>query len=77
MASRVKAPAVRPAGERRELLTLLQVWDELGISESTWYEWRDRGDIPKTIKLPNRQIRVDRVDLNAWLDGRTVDPEAA
>lgn len=75
MASRVKIPP--PAPQRRELLTLAQVWNELGISESTWYEWRARGTTPKTIKLPNGQIRVDRVELNRWLDSRTIDPQAA
>lgn len=77
MAARTKTPPARPAAERRELLTLAQVWEELEIAESTWYRWRDLGKIPRTIKLPNGQIRVDRVDLNAWLDSRTLDPEAA
>jgi len=62
---------------RRVLLTLAQVLEELQIPESTWYAWQAQGKGPRQVKLPNKQVRVDRADLNRWLDERTVDPTQA
>ncbi len=66
---------------RRELVPLAMVLDELGdergpLARSTFDDWRARGVAPKVIKLPNGQIRVDRHDLNVWLDGRIQNPVA-
>ncbi len=63
---------------RRELLPLAVVLAELGdergpLARSTFDDWRARGVAPKVIKLPNGQLRVDRHDLNVWLDGRVQD----
>ena len=48
-------------------LTLADVCDELGISRSTFYDWRAKHLAPKCIKLPNGEIRVRRADLDLWL----------
>jgi predicted DNA-binding transcriptional regulator AlpA len=54
----------------RTRLTVAQVCDDLGISRSTFYEWRAKGTGPRCIKLPNGEIRVRRVELERWLDSR-------
>ncbi|MCK9904351.1 DNA-binding protein [Frankia sp. Cpl3] len=66
---------------RRELLPLTVVLAELGdehgpLARSTFDDWRARGVAPKVIKLPNGQLRVDRADLNAWIDSRVQSPAA-
>ncbi|MFJ2632716.1 helix-turn-helix transcriptional regulator [Streptomyces sp. NPDC087422] len=48
-------------------LKLPEVLNEIGISRAAFYRMRARGKAPKTMKLPNGQIRVRRRDLDAWL----------
>ena len=49
-------------------LTIAQLCKELGISRSTFYEWRAKGRAPRCIKLPNGQIRIRRAEFERWLD---------
>ncbi|MFI6325523.1 helix-turn-helix transcriptional regulator [Nonomuraea sp. NPDC050556] len=56
---------------RDELLTVAQVLDELGgVSRRTFYRWRELGNAPACIQLPNHELRVWRSDLVSWLDSR-------
>ncbi|MCM0621961.1 helix-turn-helix transcriptional regulator [Nocardioides bruguierae] len=48
-------------------LTVPQLCEELGISRSTFYDWRAAHRAPRCIKLPNGAIRVRRTDLDEWL----------
>jgi excisionase family DNA binding protein len=52
----------------QDRLTIAQLCQELGISRSTFYEWRAKGRAPRCIKLPNGQIRIRRAELERWLD---------
>ncbi|MET9313072.1 helix-turn-helix domain-containing protein [Kribbella sp. NPDC003505] len=52
----------------RARLTIPEVCAELGVSRSTFYEWRTKGVAPKCIKLPNGEIRIRRDELERWLD---------
>jgi len=54
----------------RARLTVTEVCEDLGVSRSTFYEWRTKGVGPRCIKLPNGEIRVRRVELERWLDSR-------
>ncbi len=54
----------RPAAR----LTVHDLCTELGISRSTFYEWRAKGRAPRCIKLPNGEIRIRRADFENWLD---------
>ncbi|MGY4768943.1 helix-turn-helix transcriptional regulator [Kribbella sp. CWNU-51] len=54
----------------RTRMTVAEVCDDLGISRSTFYEWRTKGTGPRCIKLPNGEIRVRRTELESWLDSR-------
>ncbi|MDT9594866.1 helix-turn-helix domain-containing protein [Nocardioides zeae] len=56
-------------------LTVTDVCDELGVSRSTFYDWRAAGKAPRCIKLPNGALRIRRCDLDAWID--TCDEGAA
>lgn len=50
------------------LLTLSEVYEELGIAKSTFNDWVCKGRAPKRIKLPNGKIRIRRKDLAEWLE---------
>lgn len=50
-----------------ELLKLSEVCQQLGISRSTFYDWRQARKAPPCIVLPNAQIRVRQTDLDAWV----------
>ena len=52
----------------QDRLTIAQLCNELGISRSTFYEWRAKGRAPRCIKLPNGQIRIRRTEFERWLD---------
>jgi len=57
------ATALRP----HDKLTLAEVCAELGISRSTFYDWRAKRKAPRCITLPNGSIRVRRAELERWL----------
>ncbi|MFI1518338.1 helix-turn-helix transcriptional regulator [Kitasatospora cineracea] len=49
-----------------EKLKLAAVLEELDMSRSAFYRMVARGKGPRTLKLPNGQLRVRRSDLDAW-----------
>jgi excisionase family DNA binding protein len=51
-----------------ERLTVAELCAELGISRSTFYEWRAKKRAPRCIKLPNGDLRIRRSELDRWLD---------
>ena len=51
-------------------LSVKQFCNELGISRSTFYEWRAKQSAPRCIKLPNGEIRIRRAEYERWLDSR-------
>ncbi|AWG51490.1 DNA-binding protein [Mycobacteroides abscessus] len=53
--------------EQHELMTLAELCDELGISESTAYYWRQIGKGPRGARI-GKNLRYRRSDVNAWLD---------
>lgn len=52
-------------------LTVDDLCAELGISRSTFYDWRAARKAPCCIKLPNGALRIRRDDLERWLESRT------
>lgn len=52
-----------------ELMTLVELCDELGISESTAYYWRQIGKGPKGARI-GKNLRYRRADVKAWLDAK-------
>ena len=52
----------------QDRLTIAQLCNELGISRSTFSEWRAKGRAPRCIKLPNGEIRIRRAEFERWLD---------
>ncbi|MFF8805033.1 helix-turn-helix transcriptional regulator [Streptomyces omiyaensis] len=55
------------APKMRAMLTVPEICQELGITRSTFYDWRLKRRAPRCIKLPNGAIRVRRADLEIWL----------
>ncbi|MCO5991621.1 helix-turn-helix domain-containing protein [Actinoallomurus spadix] len=54
---------------RDELMTVPDVLAELGgVSQRTFYRWRELGNAPAGIKLPNGEIRIWRSEFAAWLE---------
>jgi excisionase family DNA binding protein len=52
---------------RSKLMTLQEVYEELGISKSTWNDWKNKGRTPRFFKLPNNQVRIKRAEFEKWL----------
>jgi predicted DNA-binding transcriptional regulator AlpA len=48
-------------------LTIAQLCEELGISRSTFYDWRAKHKAPRCLKLPNGDLRIRRCDYEDWL----------
>ena len=69
-----KPTSRRDEGDRRgsadELLTLDEVLTLLRVPRSTWLKWRQTGQAPAAIKLPNGQLRIRRCVLSDWLQAR-------
>lgn len=57
-----------------EMMTIPQVLGVLRVPRSTFYRWRALGVAPRSVKLPNGQIRVRRSALDAWLSEREEVP---
>ncbi|TCB89267.1 DNA-binding protein [Micromonospora zingiberis] len=49
-------------------LTIADICHELGITRSTFYDWRAKRKGPPSRKLPNGEIRIERRDYETWLD---------
>lgn len=58
--------------QRRGLLKIKDLCEELDIAPSTFYDWRAKNRAPRCIKLPNGEIRIRRADLETWLEAREV-----
>lgn len=64
----------RMAKAHDELMTVEQILAELcGVSERTFYRWRELGRAPKGIRLPNRELRVWRSEFLLWLESLRED----
>ncbi len=61
----VPVRTARPRTSTR--LTIADICADLGISRSTFYEWRAKGRGPRCIKLPNGDIRVNCAEYERWL----------
>ena len=55
------------SGNRSTRLTIAYICADLGVSRSTFYEWRAKGRGPRCIKLPNGDIRINRAEYERWL----------
>lgn len=49
-------------------MTVAEFCDELGISRSTFDDWRAKSRLPRCIRLPNGSLRIKRTDFDNWLD---------
>ncbi|WP_425581534.1 helix-turn-helix transcriptional regulator [Streptomyces stramineus] len=53
-----------------EKLTVKEVIGDLRIAPSTFYRWRRLGKAPRSIKLPNGDVRIRRSEYDRWLAER-------
>jgi predicted DNA-binding transcriptional regulator AlpA len=51
----------------RTRLSIADICEDLGVSRSTFYEWRTKGRGPRCIKLPNGDIRINRAEYERWI----------
>ena len=49
-------------------LTIAEFCGEMGISRSTFDDWRAKRRAPKCVRLPNGSLRIRRTDFEDWLD---------
>jgi excisionase family DNA binding protein len=56
--------------EPSEHLSIAELCEELGISRSTFYEWRTKRTAPRCFKLPNGELRIRRSELESWIVSR-------
>jgi excisionase family DNA binding protein len=53
--------------EQHELMTLTEMCELLGVSESTAYYWRQIGKGPKGARI-GKNLRYRRTEVMAWVD---------
>ena len=51
-------------------MTVKEVITDLKVAESTFYRWRQLGKAPRSIKLPNGDVRIRRSEYERWLAER-------
>jgi len=49
------------------LLTIAEVIAEIRVPRATFYRWRQLRKGPRSIKLPNGDVRIRRSELERWL----------
>ena len=49
------------------LLTIAEVIAEIRVPRATFYRWRQLHKGPRSIKLPNGDVRIRRSELERWL----------
>jgi len=52
------------------MLTVAEVCAELRVTRSTFNDWRAKKCAPPCVRLPNRQLRFRRADLDHWIASR-------
>ncbi|WP_201301331.1 helix-turn-helix transcriptional regulator [Nocardiopsis sp. FR6] len=62
-------PTTRSSSQVHSWLTVDDICAELGVSRSTFHDWRAKRRAPKCTKLPNGSLRVRRSDYDRWLKG--------
>lgn len=68
--SRSRRAGLREAEPFPEFITVGQFCALIGISRSTFYDWRAKGKAPECHKWPNGDLRIERQDLAEWLKRR-------
>lgn len=61
------ASSTRRQSDASPLLTIPEVIAELRIPRATFYRWRQLRKGPRSIKLPNGDVRIRRSELERWL----------
>lgn len=69
------ASSVRRQNSPSPLLTISEVIAELRIPRATFYRWRQLRKGPRSIKLPNGDVRIRRSELERWLASLEDRPE--
>lgn len=66
----VTSAARKPKKPDDEMLTILDMCNEMKVSRRTFYRWKKAGDVPELFPLPGGEFRAYRSDYQAWLMDR-------
>ncbi|MCP8710244.1 helix-turn-helix domain-containing protein [Streptomyces sp. AC04842] len=58
------------APTRDQKMTVEEGVADLRVAPSTFYRWRQLGKGPRSIKLPNGDVRIRRSEYERWLAER-------
>jgi predicted DNA-binding transcriptional regulator AlpA len=61
------ADSARRQTAASSLLTISEVIAEIRVPRATFYRWRQLRKGPRSIKLPNGDVRIRRSELERWL----------
>lgn len=51
----------------RAYMSVEEFCADLGITRSTFYDWRTKRKAPPCLRLPNGELRIHRSDYETWI----------
>lgn len=57
------------------LMSVEELADYIGENKRTIYRYIQSGDCPRYIRLTAKNIKFDKVDVDAWLESKKVHPK--
>ena len=60
-----------------KLIRLKSVLSRTGLTRSTLYLMMERNDFPKPLKIAERCVAWPESEIDAWIDSKIADREAA
>jgi len=56
-------------------MSVEELAEYLGESKRTIYRYIQTGDCPPYIRLTQKNIKFDKVDVDTWLESKKINPE--
>ena len=59
----------------KQLITVRELTERLGVSRGTVGRWCKRPDFPKPVRIGPNSLRWQAVDVQAWIDAQSAWPD--